>query len=154
MKKPFKHYTVGAFIFTDSSPVKVLLVHHKKLDVWLQPGGGQEEFENPLEATIREVREETSLDISPYIGMVHALDAKVGLVPRPKYLLEEHNAPHGKEPEHFDLDQIYVIRLPEQPVRHDKHESHDIRWFNREELSGVKLLDNTRTLLNQEMSQL
>jgi 8-oxo-dGTP pyrophosphatase MutT (NUDIX family) len=154
VKKPTKYHTVGAFIFTDAEPVKVLLVHHKQLDVWLQPGGSQELHENPIEAVAREVREETGLDISSFLGVIHPIDATVGMLPRPKYLLEEYLAARGKRPEHYCLDQIYVVRIPEQVVTNNKRESHDTRWFAREELGALKMLDSTRTLLNQEMSQL
>ena len=38
-------------------------MHHKKLDVWLYPGGHVEDTETPDEALVREVKEETGLDI-------------------------------------------------------------------------------------------
>ncbi|MCL5413284.1 MAG: NUDIX hydrolase [Candidatus Marsarchaeota archaeon] len=38
---------------------KILLLKHKKLGVWLYPGGHIEEGEMPTEAAIREAKEET-----------------------------------------------------------------------------------------------
>jgi len=56
-----KHFTASALIKNDNN--EVLLVFHKKLNVWLYPGGHIEFNETPDEAVIREVKEETGLEI-------------------------------------------------------------------------------------------
>ena len=40
---------------------KVLVIHHKRLGVWLPPGGELHAGETPLEAAVRELEEETGL---------------------------------------------------------------------------------------------
>ncbi len=54
-------WTVSAYLTRGD---RVLLVHHKKLDMWLPVGGGIEAGERPAEAVLREVREETGFAIT------------------------------------------------------------------------------------------
>ena len=56
-----KHFTASAIVINNER--KVLLVYHKKLNVWLYPGGHIEPYETPDETVIREVKEETGLDV-------------------------------------------------------------------------------------------
>ena len=55
-----KHFTASALIIDNG---KVLLLHHKKLGVWFYPGGHVEKNETPEQTVIREVKEETGLDV-------------------------------------------------------------------------------------------
>lgn len=43
----------------------VLLVDHRTADAWVLPGGALEPNESPEDAVVREVREETGLDVVP-----------------------------------------------------------------------------------------
>jgi ADP-ribose pyrophosphatase YjhB (NUDIX family) len=45
---------------------QILLCHRCDYDLWNLPGGGVEVGESPTDALIREVKEETGLDIIPY----------------------------------------------------------------------------------------
>ncbi|MDD5331886.1 MAG: NUDIX domain-containing protein [Candidatus Nanoarchaeia archaeon] len=42
---------------------KVLLIHHRKLDLWLPVGGHIDENETPDQTLLREIREEIGIDV-------------------------------------------------------------------------------------------
>ncbi len=55
----------GVRVILQDEEGRILMVrqHHEERDFWLVPGGGIEDGENSIEAAIREVKEETGLDI-------------------------------------------------------------------------------------------
>lgn len=57
-------FTVGAFAIIFDNQGRVLLVHRRDMDVWELPGGGVESGELPTEAAVREVREESGLEVT------------------------------------------------------------------------------------------
>ena len=151
MTKPSKHYTASVVVLSNSTPTKTLLVHHRKYDKWMPPGGHQEAHENPVEAAIRETLEETSLDISGVIEGPQPFDAGASHLRRPDYFLEEAIPAHGGEAEHVHLDQIYVVRIPEQLGIHNQDESHGIGWFTLEDTEKLPTFDNVHQILRKEM---
>jgi 8-oxo-dGTP pyrophosphatase MutT (NUDIX family) len=55
-----RHFTSTGIVVANGAA----LVHwHAKVQAWLAPGGHVEPDEDPVQATIREVKEETSLDV-------------------------------------------------------------------------------------------
>ena len=55
--------TIGIFgIITDEQD-RILLCHRRDHDLWNLPGGGLEKNESPWEGVVREVKEETGLDV-------------------------------------------------------------------------------------------
>jgi 8-oxo-dGTP pyrophosphatase MutT (NUDIX family) len=87
------HFTASAFVLSPARDA-VLLIHHKKLERWLQPGGHIEPTDaTPLDAARREVEEET--------GISGTIPLATGL-----FDIDVHDIPaRPNEPghEHFDL---------------------------------------------------
>lgn len=116
------HVTASA-VLVDSvdEPTHVVLHLHKRLNIWLQPGGHIEAGESPADAALREAREETGLvAVHPSSGerFVH---------------LDVHPGPRGHT--HFDLR--YLLWSPRVPPRPAVGESPQVRWFAREEAESV-----------------
>ena len=124
------HLTGSAVIISVSGD-RVLLLHHRKLEKWLQPGGHGEPGETSGEAVaLREAREETGIE-----GLVlHPL------APRPLDV-DVHDIPaRGEEPAHQHLDLRYLFLAPERAVATlNATESRDLRWFRWSELGGLGL---------------
>ena len=57
-------FTIGAFAIIFNAQGQVLLSHRRDVDMWNLPGGGMESRELPTEAVIREVMEETGLEVT------------------------------------------------------------------------------------------
>ncbi len=118
---------------------KVLLIHHKKLDMWLPPGGHIDENELPCEAAIREFKEETGLDIE-LIGE----EEKVGKVKR---LVHPHHIQlEDIEKGHQHIDLVYLAKLKDQNQSFiiKKDEVKNIKWFSEEELESDEISDEVR----------
>lgn len=84
-----KHFTASVWILNKSNPKKMLLVHHKKLGKWQQPGGHIEQFENAIETAVREVKEETGLDISFLLKQIRIIDKEGSFLPVPRFFMEQ-----------------------------------------------------------------
>lgn len=111
---------------------KILLLFHPKLKKWLAPGGHLEENETPPEAAMREVREETGLEIEFLLQEnLWTKEWNSQSFPRPFCCLLESIPPFGDQPAHEHIDLIYVAR----PIGGNLT---DGKWFSLEEVEALK----------------
>ena len=107
-----KHFVATALIVRDD---RILLIHHKKIGLWLPPGGHIEAEEDPVAALRREICEETGLEIEILSDSVdpRASDETVQVLPLPHHIQVERIAdgPH----EHIDLVYLCQVRPGEGP---------------------------------------
>jgi 8-oxo-dGTP pyrophosphatase MutT (NUDIX family) len=106
-----KHATASTFLFTgDADGWRIGLVRHPRFARWMLPGGHVEADENPAQAAVREVREETGraarLLPAPTGPTPPCLAAAV--VPAPHWIVEQ-QVPADREPfPHVHVDFLYV----------------------------------------------
>lgn len=146
-----KHFCASAWVLTNSNPQKILLLFHKKLKRWLQPGGHIEKFENPIEALIREVKEETGIDIDFLKKDIQKIDDEGTLIPAPQFLMEQTIPPHGDQPKHYHLDIQYVVKVALQKTRYNRSESKDIGWFTKKEALLLPIHKDTEVVIKKLM---
>ncbi len=144
-----KHVTASVWILTKASPKKVLLIHHKKFDKWIQPGGHVEKLENPLECAVREIKEETVWIIGFLKEKIKILKDGDKFLPIPDFFMEQSIPAHGKEPSHFHIDINCVVAIGEQDLKHNPSESQGIGWFTKKEALKLQIHENTRIILNK-----
>lgn len=147
--KPEIHQAATVFVLTDEDTPRALLLKHKKLGVWLPPGGHVDSVESPYDAAIREVAEESGIDIAKYMPEPTRLDERAISLPLPNYILLEDIPARADQPAHIHQDSIYVVRVPFQETTRADLESDDLRWFNREELEELEMFPNARDLLGR-----
>jgi ADP-ribose pyrophosphatase YjhB (NUDIX family) len=111
---------------------RTLLLFHRKLQKWLPPGGHIDPNELPDVAALREVLEETGLQVALLdAGEQH--DTVRRLAQPLCILLETINDTH----EHIDL--IYVARVLEGELRFSPTESHGACWYDAEALGNPEV---------------
>jgi 8-oxo-dGTP pyrophosphatase MutT (NUDIX family) len=126
------HVTTSAFIL-DGDGRQVLLIHHRSLGRWLQPGGHYEAPEALAQSALREAVEETGaqgLALDPW-------HAATGL----PIDIDSHRIParpERDEPEHWHHDIRYVVRAGKDgTVLPDLREVHGAEWRALRELERI-----------------
>jgi 8-oxo-dGTP pyrophosphatase MutT (NUDIX family) len=122
------HVTGSAFVISPDG-LRCLLVHHRKLDRWLQPGGHADGEGDLAAVALREAREETGLE-----SLAFARSAGERL----PFDLDVHEIPaFGGDAahEHHDVRFLLVADPAELPLA--SPESHAVRWFDLDELPGL-----------------
>lgn len=153
-------FTAAAWLLHDE---KVLLVHHKKLNIWLAPGGHVEDKELPHQAAEREFWEETGVRVRAISQREFGEDEGSEFLPNPfasnlhwvckeNYWLQQgigkpEDVPEGWRKrgceQHLGLSfMVYPTNGVE--YRHDPTETLDIGWFGKDQLADLKTLDNIR----------
>ena len=123
------HITGSAWVVSPDRSY-VVLIHHRKLDRWLQPGGHADGDPDVAAVALREAREETGLASLRLVGV----DGKQPAV----FDVDIHAIPaRGDVPEHRHYDIRFLLEAdPNEPFGASK-EVKDIRWFSMEDAKTV-----------------
>lgn len=124
-----RHFTVTAFV---STPEATLLHWHRKVRLWLPPGGHIEPDEDPVDAALRETLEETGLAVEILPTAERYGFAEPEQVPAPVTIMLEPIGPSSEGGAHQHIDMIYFAR-PASDAR-SVEIGHPWRWVSRETL--------------------
>jgi 8-oxo-dGTP pyrophosphatase MutT (NUDIX family) len=129
------HITASAFIF-DIENNKILLLHHKKLNKWLQPGGHCDGDKDTLSVAIKEVFEETGLMIKNQAQPIFDLD--IHMIPENKGI-----------PEHEHFDVRYLLLADSKIPLIQNHETNQLKWVDLSEMENYTTEESLRRMKNK-----
>jgi 8-oxo-dGTP pyrophosphatase MutT (NUDIX family) len=108
------HFTGSAWVVSADGE-RALLLHHRKLDIWVQPGGHADGDGDLASVALREAEEETGLKDLRIEGGIFDLDRH--LIPA-----------RGNDPEHYHYDVRFVVRAGANEAFVINEESHALAW--------------------------
>jgi len=146
-------FTAEVFIIHKN---KVLLRMHDKLKIWMSIGGHVELDEDPVEAAVREAKEEVGLDVR-IVGDAHgpADDSPKNrgykyLIP-PRYLGRH---PVSEKHEHIVFVYFGTSATNVLMDSMSQHERSHAVWASREELDSMELVPNVRFYAEEALKTL
>lgn len=124
----------GSTWVVNPSRTAVLMMHHRKLDAWLQPGGHADGDPDTRRVALRETAEETGVDPAH----IHLLSEEI-------FDIDIHATTHPPDaPPHAHIDIRYLVEIDDRLPVPGNEESYALRWVP---LAQVARLNNSRAIL-------
>ena len=108
------HITASALVINEASTAAILM-HHKKLNIWVQPGGHADGDTNVLGVALKEAFEETGLEV------IYPLSQDI-------FDIDIHWIPEGKVPGHWHYDIRFILQTAENETISSNDESLEVIW--------------------------
>ena len=139
------HFTASAWLVSNDG-AQALLMHHAKLNLWVQLGGHCDGDSDVLAVALKEAQEESGINcIEPM--SVEIFDIDIHTIPA-----------NSKEPEHEHFDVRFILQVTSDENFIQNKESKELRWIglDRSELptdqrSVVRIFDKWKTLASYYM---
>lgn len=112
------HFTASALLF-NKNLTHVLLMHHTKLDKWMQLGGHCDGDMNILNVAIKEAQEESGIqEIRPLLPDIFDID--IHLIP-----------PRKADAAHYHFDIRFLMHAYDNDKIVKNHESKALKWVEK-----------------------
>lgn len=117
---------------------RVLLIHKIDNDLWALPGGGHDIGESITDTAVREVREETGLDVR--------ITRLVGTYTNPRHVMAYDN---GEVRQQFSL--CFAGEVVGGEVREDGVETKEVRWVEPGEVPSLNVHPSMRMRISHAL---
>lgn len=146
-----KHATASTFVFYQfPDGWRLGLIEHPRLKRWMVMGGHVESDETQAEAALREVAEESGLEVQllPSLSLSLPAGSPHPQVPQPWWILEQQVPPdnHLTEP-HVHIDHQYVA-IADSAVQINRP-AHPFEWYRLDELAALPMFLDTLLLAEE-----
>lgn len=131
-------HLVAYFVIVSPEMDQVLLVDHKKAELWLPPGGHVDPGEDPKETVRREAKEELGIDAKFMFDepILLTVTKTVGNIER-----------------HTDVSLWYLLKGdPRQVLDYDPNEFNQIRWFGIDKIPFEKSDPHMKRFIQKMLS--
>ena len=125
-----RHFTATGFIVNNNS--QVLLHWHPKVCAWLPPGGHIDDNEDPVQAVIREISEETGV-VCKVISTSRNLEFDYPVQLPPPFAIMIENIDDPVDGYHQHIDMIYFCR----PTGSCDSPKDGWLWVSRDDLTSL-----------------
>jgi len=134
------HVTGSAWLL-NASRTRALLTLHRKLGMWLQPGGHADGESDVLGVALREAREESGIaDVVPVSEAIFDVDV--------------HRIPQRPgEPAHLHYDVRFLLCAPTTDRFTISEESLELQWFSPDELTTLDVDESVRRMCRKWISR-
>jgi len=125
------HVTASGWIISESKE-EVLLMHHRKLDRWFQPGGHCDGDPDVLLVAKKEVEEETGVQ-NPKLLQDGIFDVDIHLIPA-----------NSRDQEHYHYDIRFLFEGKREEELVINIESKDVKWIP---IRQIENLNNSESIM-------
>lgn len=114
------HFTASAWILNPNESA-ALLMHHAKLNIWVQLGGHCDGEPDVLAVALKEAKEESGIDF------IESLSPRI-------FDIDIHSIPKHKEiPEHLHYDVRFLLKVTKDVPLVQNRESNALKWFMKDD---------------------
>lgn len=110
---------------------KTLLIHHKKLDIWLPVGGHIDKNETPDQALLREIKEEIDIDVKILNKSDMPLDENTKYNLATPFCVNVHSVG-----DHNHCCLFYICKAVNPEQLKINNELKDFKWFTKDDLNN------------------